>query len=305
MARTEAQEVARINRRRNRFERRWIGAFTKWIDELLVDYTPGDLTVPQEDRGAFQKMASRLYREQTAATVGFNLIDYKQEDEDEELVNAIRRNLAAILAPLLLARSVELTRQTMGTVSAMMNRTNEITEAGSPPIVYRNTLKNYLYNHRLTVAVSNVTWTDETVRYYSITTVKDPLKNSVLESLRLIEAGDVNAARRLNRRVRRLVSLSLSESQRRMIDLIATPLTQSSAIAAARADAEALDVQKKKWKTMGDSVVRPTHITANNQERDKDDFFEVGGFRMQYPADGSQGAPLSEIVNCRCVTSYV
>ena len=302
---SESQELAKINRRRNKFERIWLASLRRWSDDVVSDFLPGQTTVNQDDQVAFKAMATRIMKKQASETLGYNVNDFKQEDDVNELLQDLQRRIGFVINPLLEERADRLTRSFMQTASNFMVRTNQTTEAGSPPPVYRTTLKNYLYNHRLTIAVSETTWTDETTRFYSVQTVKDPLQNSVLQTLDLIEAGDVNAARRLNNKIRKLVSLHLSQSQRRMVDLIATPLTQAQAISAVRADAQKLGKQEKKWRTVGDSSVRPTHITANGQARLADEPFEVGGAQLQYPMDGSLGAPLAEVIGCRCVTSYV
>lgn len=60
----------------------------------------------------------------------------------------------------------------------------------------------------------------------------------------------------------------------------------------------------KTWITVGDSHVRDEHRAANNQKRDLDDPFMVGGELLQYPRDTSLGASLWNVINCRCSTSY-
>lgn len=54
------------------------------------------------------------------------------------------------------------------------------------------------------------------------------------------------------------------------------------------------------WTTMGDDVVRPTHIQADFQVQDTGNAFNVGGFQLMQPGDGTLGAPLSETARCRC-----
>lgn len=57
---------------------------------------------------------------------------------------------------------------------------------------------------------------------------------------------------------------------------------------------------RKRWRTFGDSRVRPTHQQADGQEVSIDEPFEVGGYQLMFPNDSSLGAPPEEIVNCRC-----
>ncbi len=60
----------------------------------------------------------------------------------------------------------------------------------------------------------------------------------------------------------------------------------------------------KRWDSLGDSLVRDTHLDADGQEVPSQEPFLVGGFELMYPADSSLGAPLSEIAGCRCSARY-
>ena len=60
----------------------------------------------------------------------------------------------------------------------------------------------------------------------------------------------------------------------------------------------------KRWDSQGDSIVRPSHLSADSQEVNLEEPFIVGGFQLMYPGDGSLGAPLSEIAGCRCSARY-
>ena len=63
--------------------------------------------------------------------------------------------------------------------------------------------------------------------------------------------------------------------------------------------------RRKRWKTFGDSKVRPSHRNAGGQTVPIDQPFIIGGYRMMFPGDSSLGAPASEIVNCRCSVEYI
>ena len=56
----------------------------------------------------------------------------------------------------------------------------------------------------------------------------------------------------------------------------------------------------KQWHTIMDGRERDTHAIANGQTVPIDQPFIVGGFRMMFPRDMTYGAPLREIINCRC-----
>ena len=59
-------------------------------------------------------------------------------------------------------------------------------------------------------------------------------------------------------------------------------------------------IKKKEWLATQDKRCRPSHKAANGQVRDMDKPFNVAGFDMMHPGDMSMGAPVSEIVFCRC-----
>ncbi len=58
----------------------------------------------------------------------------------------------------------------------------------------------------------------------------------------------------------------------------------------------------KRWDSQGDIRTRSTHLTADSQVRSSDEPFDVGGFKLMYPGDGSLGAPLKERARCRCAS---
>lgn len=59
-------------------------------------------------------------------------------------------------------------------------------------------------------------------------------------------------------------------------------------------------VAGKVWLSALDPRVRDSHLSAHGQERGLDEPFLVNGALMQFPGDGSLGAPVGELANCRC-----
>lgn len=57
---------------------------------------------------------------------------------------------------------------------------------------------------------------------------------------------------------------------------------------------------RKKWVATKDLRTRHDHGVADNQIVDYDQPFDVGGYKMMFPGDGSLGAPGHELYNCRC-----
>lgn len=101
-------------------------------------------------------------------------------------------------------------------------------------------------------------------------------------------------------------------------DSIAIFETQSAAESAKNTEANEIDrmfeesipaavfIRKdvKTWVNMGDRRVRPTHEAAGGQTVSLQDPFIVGGSFLMFPGDNSLGAPLEEIINCRCSVVY-
>lgn len=60
----------------------------------------------------------------------------------------------------------------------------------------------------------------------------------------------------------------------------------------------------KRWSTMRDERVRDAHREAEGQERMASAAFDVGNEQLMFPGDGSLGASLGNLINCRCSASY-
>jgi HK97 family phage portal protein len=62
--------------------------------------------------------------------------------------------------------------------------------------------------------------------------------------------------------------------------------------------AEAHPFIERKWRSLDDQRVRPTHAVADGQVRPAGAAFKVGGALLMYPGDPT--GPLSEVIACRC-----
>lgn len=55
------------------------------------------------------------------------------------------------------------------------------------------------------------------------------------------------------------------------------------------------------WVSMRDEHVRVSHWEADSQTVPINEPFIINGYKMMFPLDDSMGAPIDEIINCRCV----
>lgn len=85
---------------------------------------------------------------------------------------------------------------------------------------------------------------------------------------------------------------------------ISATTTQTSAETGKFVAAGVLGLARKTWVTAGDEKVRSTHVSANGQTVAGFAAFIVGGASLLHPGDTSLGAPLGEIINCRCSAVY-
>ena len=58
----------------------------------------------------------------------------------------------------------------------------------------------------------------------------------------------------------------------------------------------------KTWWSQGDDIVRPDHLAADQQEQELQEPYTVGPDRLMVPGDTSLGAPIGQVVNCRCAS---
>jgi hypothetical protein len=60
----------------------------------------------------------------------------------------------------------------------------------------------------------------------------------------------------------------------------------------------------KTWDTIGDRLVRASHVAANGVMLPNDGIFNIGGSQLRFPGDTGLGAAFRELVNCRCSSNY-
>lgn len=117
---------------------------------------------------------------------------------------------------------------------------------------------------------------------------------------RIISNGEAagESVRTIATEIRKATGLSPFRAAR-----VARTETHSAAMHASQTFAKSTDLELIKiWLTTTDDVTRDTHITADLQERELDDSYDVGGASLRFPGD--PGGPVEEIVNCRCGELY-
>lgn len=86
--------------------------------------------------------------------------------------------------------------------------------------------------------------------------------------------------------------------------LIGTNEVQGAVAWASHETARVFGTTFKAWRTMGDTLVRPTHQQAEFEVPiPLDQPFLVGGSHLRYPGDSS--GPPEEVINCRCWETFI
>ncbi|UVF61432.1 portal protein [Gordonia phage DalanDe] len=139
----------------------------------------------------------------------------------------------------------------------------------------------------------------------------DPLYGEVLDIVRKSAKGQVI---RLQKRIDRLDSEGATmkeiEGEVRKVIGARAPWRKQLAVAVTTAAVEgardmvykqAPNIYVKQWNSQHDPRVRPSHVHADNQQREPHKPFKVGKALLQFPCDPS--GPPEEVINCRCYTT--
>jgi uncharacterized protein with gpF-like domain len=287
-------------------------AIVPWIQDIIASYRIGDESIDIERVAELNLILRKFYNKTSRSVLGYDIREFKQLEE-ETLFQRIKKSIALQLKVLFPPRASTQATTISGTSSKWVERTSKLAiENGWGIVEAKRTLKNYLINQRLIIAVTESQWTVETIRNTAVIRVQDPLKNTMERLIQLIEEGNINAAKRLSRQVDKLIRLPQSVSQGNLIrtisdsrDRLTTPVNQARTIANLKKRGAELGRKLKKWVTIGDEDVRSSHNSANGQEKELDQPFSLAGGLVQYPGDASLGASLSEIIGCRCVSAYI
>jgi hypothetical protein len=277
-----------------------------WEKAVVAEWTPGTKQLSKSRKDELRVILRRGHDVVANALLPRDWRRYKQDDDD--LLDDVMRIIAA---SLLIAFADQLKRSTSSIVSTVLSYMPLATAAGQeadadPGRVAAADLARRLRRHRLIIAVTESNWTVNVTRNTAVLSVVDPLQNTVERIAQLIEAGDINAARRLSREVTKLVRVPTSISEGELIryisearDRLTTPLTQGRIVATMRQRAKELDAQEKEWAAIFRNT-RPSHAAADGQRVPIDQPFQLAGGLLMYPMDSSLGADMSEIARCEC-----
>ena len=312
---TKRQQIMKTNRDKRFAHRVVTFGLADWQSEIVASYKIGDTHINSEASGILRTSLRRSYLRVIKKVTGVDPREYKQSDYDP--VNDAHRRMSQIIADKTGERLATSTRSINTTASKWVERattlaiSEQMTQASANGV-----LRNYLNNHRLIIGLTEGNWAVEASRSASVVSLNDPLENTVSEISRLVNIGDYNGANRLARRASKLATMPNSVTQGKLIRGLkgyervpANPIAQGEAIANLERRAGELDAERKGWEAIGDDKTRETHLQAMITYSEDGAIpvnqpFEVGGYLLQYPGDGSLGAALDEIINCRCATVY-
>lgn len=147
--------------------------------------------------------------------------------------------------------------------------------------------------------INRTVWNRTISRFF--TTYINPIAQSVAKTtIKLLQSLGIGSDTPENER--KLILAKFLDSQKgRAINLGRTATTHGMARGALMAMNSSNLPWQKSWVSMRDEETRNSHRAMNPREFiELDRNFVVGGQQMMFPADGSQGASLDNIVNCRC-----
>lgn len=303
---SRTEQIQRATKAKDTTMMAFARALTPWIDKVSAEFRPGSSRISEAARMELSVILRQQLDAGARRILRFDYREFKQIEEEVDTAIAQQMdNRITIYHAIALGSILGTARRHMNTANSLLGTPDQTTRS------IRFALRNLLRSQRLTIGLSAAEWVTESAREVVVLSVRDPMRNTIQQIVSLIEGGDINGARRLSREATRLARLPLSVSQGQVINELNSvlprlfePIVQGEAIANLRRQASRLDATDKVWVTIGDAEVRPSHMAANGQRQPISQPFQLSGGLLQYPGDGSLGASLGEIVNCRCATAY-
>lgn len=302
----------------------WHSGITRTFEQSIADGFP-IILLTSEQQQELDSLLQQHYRATARAFSPFHL-NYSESDVSKKpVVTEVKQAIIRDVDTLIRSepqrtqsitettenhkgRSLLLAREAFNEEQAALEPEERITPANAAlAITAGNILKNRLKNHRESLAISETNWVAEGTRQIHVTDTKQPLADSLENEATAIEAQNVEQAKLYEKQARELSEITESETAQEADDQATSALVAFSFTAASRLRnyAEKVLQQKKMWITMGDNRVRASHRAANGQRQSDTEPFQVGSSELMYPADGSLGADVGELVNCRCYVYYL
>lgn len=287
-------------------------ALVEWIKEIAFDYTIGDTMANPAALSLLEFILKQFYYTAARQTLTFDTREYKAI-EDETLKDVIFKKIGRRTNDNIKSRLPQVARQISQTANKNVERTTRFSvDEGLTEIEARRQLSNYLVSQSMTIAMSEAQWIVETARNISVIEISGPLEAAADKIVILLENGQLQEALNLSKQVKDVLSVPSSVNQGELMNVIidntkkvVDPIEDREEIETIKDQAVKAGDKKKRWQTIGDSKVRSSHQAANGQTVDIDKPFQLAGGMVRYPGDGSMGADLSELVNCRCASIYV
>jgi len=151
-----------------------------------------------------------------------------------------------------------------------------------------------------------------------IQTTQDDVNSAIASSLFLALGSDIGSSSASNEAIAASSQKEFNRKTRSRPQTIAVTETQTASEGSKEIEAERVaetaaqsanttpsEVMSKEWVAVLDSRTRSAHVFADGQRVSIDEVFEVDGEELMFPGDESRGASVGNIINCRCIASYV
>ncbi len=311
-SKTEQTHLTLAYRQRNESNaKKLLKQYYKSIENELVNSLSKGVIYKLEDDTELVEVLSTIYHNVFNTIEGtelFKAVETNKDDIREVLQSEIDTRINSIISEIMDTINTQLANSQRQAQSLAIEL--QITDGTQIGGMAGKIYNNYYNNHIIIQATTEVAWGVELGKRVHIVAVDDVLGSTVDKIIDLLNNGQTNEAVKLSRQAFKLGLTSINQDK-----LIASvkgiastlrvvsPLAQAQAIAGLRKDKEQYKTDNKTWVTSG-SNIRESHLTAGGQTVPIDEPYRVGGSLMLYPSDGSLGAQLKEIINCKCFSVY-
>jgi hypothetical protein len=292
----------------------WHSDIVRTFEQSIVDGLPIVLLTARQ----FDELEQILKRHYESTSKAFSSFKLSVQAGKTELTKQTQANIIRQVETLIQSaperlQSIKNTTENQKEQAYMAARKAFLEEGESNPsnqalaIATGNILRNRLKNHRAELAISETNWVVEGTRQAHVTISKQPISESLNEVAAAINVQDKNQAEKAANQTQELSALTESNTAKEAGEKAkrAAGILSFFQATQLRSLSDKVVEQIKMWITMGDNRVRQSHRGANGQRRHDTEPFQVGSSLLMYPADGSLGAEIKELVRCRCFVYYL